>query len=192
MSIDVETLYSEAHLGLAGAHRAFLLFNKVSGAYVSWMNYHEPDGIDRTLFDVAVVDAYNHQKQLVTGRFPNFQIVTIAELPQEVSESFIDRMTAEEINARYSTSRQLNTLSAAVVAIAEKLGMAEDPAVLPLVDQVLTIADLVRVGNLRKQGYQEDDSFTYVSKASVLDEYHAIHEGGLGEAIGPREIRTGD
>lgn len=179
---------SEAGVGLLTTQKVFLLFNKVSGAYIAWVAWHHPHGIDENLYDIDVVESFSSSTQKVIGFYPNHQVVEIADQPQEISEVYIDGMTVEEIKSRYSLERQVNNIAAAVLALAEHVGATQLESLIELADQVDSIKEILEVGNLRKEGYSSDDSFVYVSKAAAAELEAAKFEGGLGEIIGPRQI----
>lgn len=185
------SLISDAYTGLLKTIKVFAIFNKVNGAYIQWVNWHEPHAIDENIFDIAVIENFSPNTQQIIGEYPNFKVVNTADLPQEVSEEFVDTMTAEEITGRFSIPNQINTISKAILAIANHLQANNLPEIQELEEQVMTIDEILRVGNLRKEGYSEDDSFVFVTKEDRQQEYNKIFEGGLGETIGPRQIVSG-
>lgn len=184
--------YTNAFTGLISTMKVFVLFNKISGAYVQWINWHEPHGIDPNIFDFAVVEEFNPNLQAIVGTFSNFEVVNKVDQPQPVTEGLVNAMTEEEITQRYPIPKQLNTIAAALVVLSKHLQLEEAPEVAALIEQVETIKELLKVGSLRKEGYQQDDSFAYMSDESKRETELAIFEGGLGETVGPRQVILGN
>lgn len=186
MDVLVKT-FQDAAVGLLVPQKVFLLFNKVSGTFISWAGWHEPHGIDPNLFDIAVEESFCESTQTVIGKYPDHQVVEIADQPQQVGEGYIDGMTVTEISTKYPLERQVNNIADALLEIAAHVG-ASGPAVQALIDQVDEIKDIIAVGKLRKQGYASDDSFEYVSTTQANEVEASKYEGGLGELIGPRQV----
>ena len=179
--------FQTAAVGLLVPQKVFLLFNKASGTFISWAGWHEPHGIDPTLFDIAVQEDFSESTQKVIGKYPDYQVVEIADMPQQVGEGYIDGMTVTEITTKYPLERQVNNIADALLAVIAHVG-ATGPAVEALQDQVAEIKEIIAVGKLRKQGYASDDSFEYVSTAQAAELEASKYEGGLGEVIGPRQV----
>lgn len=182
------SVYQAAGEGLLKPLKVFLLFNKNSGAFYGWAGWHEPHGFDERLFSIAVQEDFNASTQKVIGIYPEYQVVEIADQPQEVGEAYVDRMTSEEILAKYSLESQVNNIAMAVLSLAQHLGAVELPALVTLTDQVDHIQEILQVGNLRKEGYSSDDSFEFVTNQGVSEKEALIYEGGLGELVGPRQV----
>lgn len=182
------SVYQAAGEGLLKPIKVFLLFNKISGAFYGWAGWHEPHGFDERMFSIAVQEEFNASTQTVVGLYPAYQVVEIADQPQQVGEAYVDRMTSEEILAKYSLESQVNNIAMAVLSLAAALGKTELPALVTLTDQVDHIQEILQVGNLRKDGYSSDDSFEFVTNQGFAEKEALIYEGGLGELVGPRQV----
>lgn len=185
---SLASVYQAAGEGLLKPIKVYLLFNKNSGAFYGWAGWHEPHGFDTRLFDIAVQEEFNASTQTVIGIYPGYQVVEIADQPQQVGEAYVDRMTSEEILAKYSLESQVNNIAMAVLSLAAALGKTELPALVTLTDQVDHIQEILQVGNLRKEGYSSDDSFEFVTNQDFAEKEALIYEGGLGEIVGPRQV----
>lgn len=182
------SVYQAAGEGLLKPIKVFLLFNKSSGAFYGWAGWHEPHGFDERMFSIAVQEEFNASTQTVVGLYPAYQVVEIADQPQQVGEAYVDRMTSEEILAKYSLESQVNNIAMAVLSLAAALGKTDLPALVTLTDQVDHIQEILQVGNLRKDGYSSDDSFEFVTNQGFAEKEALIYEGGLGELVGPRQV----
>lgn len=185
---SLASVYQAAGEGLLKPIKVFLLFNKSSGAFYGWAGWHEPHGFDERMFSIAVQEEYNASTQTVIGLYPAYQVVEIADQPQQVGEAYVDRMTSTEILAKYSLESQVNNIAMAVLSLAAALGKTELPALVTLTDQVDHIQEILQVGNLRKEGYSSDDSFEFVTNQGFAEKEALIYEGGLGELVGPRQV----
>ena len=181
-------LIQETATGLTQAMKVYVLFNKTNGVFFGWFSYHEPHGFDENYFIVDVAENFNPETQDIKGVASDWQVVDKATQPQVMTEEVADKLTETEILDRYSVGKQLNNLSSAVVAIGEALGVGNLPEIEELREQVAQISLILAAGNLRKAGYELDDSYEYLTKEQMAIQDSLRYEGGLHELIGPQPV----
>lgn len=170
-----------------GKTLALLLFNKSNGVFFGVTQYDPDHAIDQDYFWV-VEDEIDVVYDDVVGTYPDYQIVAKADQPQVIQEAYLNAVASDSITSRFPLPAQVNTIAAALLAIAEAAGLKELPAVVDLQTQVDEIADILKNNSLRKAGYANNSAFTYLTTEEEASAENAKYAGGLHELMGPRTV----
>lgn len=190
-------MFGVANEALEHKSQVTLIFNALNGMFLSATNipYSMCDQSDPLC--IYISDEMDIALETVVGGLTinpdkswtaNYQIVNTAEYNQNtVTEGQLDSAVAYKITKEYPVVKQINVIANALKEISEKIGHP-----LPELEEYLDYVKLVKDTNKRhKEFYMNDSRFNYISKEKVNEDYTKLHEGGLHERIGPRDISNG-
>lgn len=171
--------------------RALAQFNKVSGAFICFLSYVDPSTLDHTYFTYTEVYV-DIEKQTVKGKYPSFQIVTVAEQPTPVYERVLNAKCRDKIMKEYALETQIDILRSIVQQLAEIASKAKGVTIndLAMLQEMNAYIDEVKQSNkVLKASYQNRDDYQYISMADENRQTEEQMEGGLHELVyGPRPI----
>jgi hypothetical protein len=180
-NIDTSALATE------GRVKAILCFNKANGKWINTIGWVDPETLSGKEYMVFVEDEFDMVNDRVMGEYPHYTIVDRNEGPQPFYEAQLDAAMSQKITKLYPVVQQVNILGRALQLIAEKTGVE-----LPELAEMLSYIDLCKDVNANsKEFYRESPDYVYISNEQLAAEENARYEGGLHEALGPRQITGG-
>jgi hypothetical protein len=167
--------------------RALLMFNKVNGAFIAAINYNDPATLGGHDHIEYVEDQFDMLNDKVVGKYPDYIVQNKNEGPQPYYEQQADTAMATKITKKYPVVEQVNVVGRALTILAEKAGVE-----LPELQEMLSYINLCKEVNAStKEFYRDSPDFIYISNEELADRENEKYEGGLHEALGPREINGG-
>jgi Rad3-related DNA helicase len=155
-------------------------FNKLNKVFItvlgpvedaSWLNH------EHYLYHEVMIDIANEK---IVGDYNNYQIVPIADQPTEILEGHLNALATEKILTTYPYGRQLNTIGALLEKLADSAGIE--------CEELKTMNDFVQevlhANKLRKEFYESDPDYQYISTEKFEELYAKQLEGGIADNAG--------
>ncbi len=159
---------------------ALAQFNRVSKVFT--MILEKPDDIsglnhDFYLYKEIMID---RSKEKILGNYDNFQVVSIESQPLLITEDSLNSLAREKIIKTYPIERQLTILG----QLLEKIATSSNIECEELKEMNDYINEVKRVNGLRKEFYESDPSYQYLSTEDFEELFAAQREGGIMEYEG--------
>ncbi|WDS62254.1 hypothetical protein [Pseudomonas phage D6] len=162
-------------------------FNKVNGVFLFALANTKIEDLTNPGHFVFVTDQMSLTEDVVQGTYPDYKIVAKSDLPQVIYEMELDQMMATKITERYPIAEQVNILGRAVQTLAKEHGIELDE-----LEELLDYIQLARNTNREhKESYANDPAYQYISNAELAEQELQRYEGGVHEALGPRQVTGG-
>ena len=154
--------------GLAQFNKLNKVFITVLGAVddISLLNH------EHYLYREVMIDA---QYEKVVGTYDDYQIVTIAEQPLEIFEEHLNALAREKIVLTYPLEKQLSIIG----NLLEQLADAANIECEDLKDMNDFINEVRHANSLRKEFYESDSDYQYISTEQFEELYAKQLEGGI-------------
>lgn len=167
--------------------RAIAQFNRISGAFITFLSYVDPDTLDGTYFRYAEVFV-DIEKQTIKGKYPNYEIVVISEQPTPIYERVLNASCRGKILREYALETQIDILRTIVQQLAEA-SSTPIPDLAMLQEMNAYIDEVKQSNKVLKESYQNRDDYEYISMAEEQRRTEEQMDGGLHELVyGPRPI----
>lgn len=156
---------------------AIAQFNKITKVFItvlqkvediSWLNN------DFYLYKEISIDTL---KEKVVGTYDNFQIVSIADQPLEITENGLNALARAKILKKYPIEKQLTVIEKTLERIAQASGV--DHSELREMNEY--IEEIKRANGIRKEFYAADSDYEYMSTEQMEQILLQQHEGGIME-----------
>lgn len=152
-------------------------FNKLNKVFITVLGLVEDVSLlnhDHYLYQEVLIDTA-HEK--VIGTYDDYQIVNIAEQPVEVFEAYLNDLAAEKILAKYPVRQQVNVIASLLERIADNMGIECEE----LKDMNDFIKEVRHANTLRKEFYESNPDYQYISKQAFEEIYAQKLEGGIAD-----------
>ena len=158
-----------------------LLFNKISGAFVSLVATDSPGDLNSTYYKFKTVK-FNQQTHQWVGDYDTGGLVPIDDVPTRVLEEEIDMQAGQVIAQSYPWFSQINIIIDVVNKLVEESGITGDEV--DTYNDMITFLEARRDANRKyKEAYKADDSFDYKTRRDIWNEAAKQLEGGLHEQM---------
>jgi hypothetical protein len=156
--------------GLAQFNKLNKVFITVLGPVddVSMLNH------EHYLYREVMIDETSEK---IIGNYDNYQIVAIADQPVEIFEAYLNDLAAEKILAKYPVRQQVNVLANLLEKIADNIGIECEE----LKDMNDYIKEVRHANKLRKEFYESDPDYQYISTEKFEELYAEKLEGGIAD-----------
>lgn len=172
-----------------GKQKVILGFNRVNGIWLIAIPYVNPETLGGADYIRYVEDEMDLTVDIVKGEYPDYTISNRNEGPQTVTETQVDNTMATKITAKYPVVQQVNILGRAIAKLAEKAGVIDE---LEELQEMLSYISLCKdVSKESKEFYRDSPDYIFISDAELKDNENRRYEGGLHEALGPRQMSGG-
>ena len=156
---------------------ALAQFNKINGVFVtvigkvtgeeySWLNH------DNYIYKEVQID---DEREKIVGTVNDFKIVLKEAQPLEVYEHALNSLAREKIVGTYSLERQLSILG----TVLERVADANAVECEELKEMNDFIAEIKYANQLRKEFFQSDPDYQYLSVEQIEELVTARQEGGI-------------
>ena len=165
-SQDVNVPYMEEQainlVELSKSDKKIAFFNKASGAFIGFVSLNAKDTLNKEYVVGKEVEV-NEDTQMWVGDYETGKIVDKEHMPQEVTESALDKQTQYTIRDVYDYYHQINVLMGAVRTLIDENNLSGDS-----VDKFKTVADFIderKAANAAyKKAYAESPDYDLISK----------------------------
>ena len=158
-------------------------FNAVSGAYITIHPIKNEIYLDKNYFKYKK-DFIDPKNEKVVGNYDNYQILKISDIPMDIPETGLNIMARSKIFKEYDLAQQMSVVLKTIEKILEQTNIISEE----FIEMKSYIDEVLRVNQLRKESFVADEAFNYISKQDQYEMDNAILDGGLHEAIGPRQL----
>jgi hypothetical protein len=162
-----------------------LLFNKVSGAYISMIVSNDTSGLDDTYYKWKIMqfDASTHEWY---GDYDNGKLIAKDDLPTAIYEENVDDQAGAVIKESYPWFSQINILTNLLKKVIEDNNISGEEV--EKFNQMNSFIEARRDANRRyKDAYIAEDSFEFKTRRDVWNEQAKRLDGGLHELLGPED-----
>jgi len=164
-----------------------LAFNKVSGEFIFALSNVEISDLSGADLMNYVEAEFDSNTQTIVGKYPDYEIVNNADLPEVVYEFQLDKAMATKITKVYPIAEQVNVLSRAIKILAKEHGIELDE-----LEEMLDYINTARDANREhKEAYANDPNYRYVTNDEIAAGDEERFAGGLHEELGPRSLDGG-
>lgn len=152
-------------------------FNKLNKAFITVLGMVDDQSLlnhDQYLYAEVNMDT-EHEK--IIGNYDNFEIVLISEQPLEVFEAYLNLLAREKIVSVYPLEKQLTIIGSLLEQLADASGVScED-----LKDMNDYIAEVRRANAVRKEFYDANPDYQYISTEKFEELYAEKYAGGISD-----------
>lgn len=171
--------------------RCLAQFNKASGAFICFLAYVDVSTLNGEFFTYSEVNA-DPEADTITGRYPDFAVIRVADLPTRIYERDINASCAAKISKEYTAITQVDRLRNIIQRLARECKLT-GPDIDAMVDMNSFIDQVKESNKILKQSYIDNPDFEFVTLDQEAAEQEAQLDGGLHELVhGPREITEPD
>jgi len=154
---------------------ALAQFNKVTKVFT--MILQRPDDISALnheyfLYREIMID---RDKEKIVGDYDTFRVAAIENEPLEINEDTLNALAREKILKEYPMHDQLSILGTTLEKLADAVGVECDE----LKEMNDYIAEIRRINKLRKDFYESDPAYKYMSTEDFEALFIAQREGGV-------------
>lgn len=168
----------------------FLIFNRVSGAYLHHMSVNTGDSIE-DLIDTTYCK-YKKVKmipllQTWEGDYNKGKIINVEDKIASIDEYTLNSLAKNKIGRKYKPHHQLNILAKCIVKIGDKLGI--DSKEFDELNDMLEYIEQILANNRRiKESYKNSPEYEYLTKEDINVKMSKALDGGLASVVGRPEI----
>ena len=162
-----------------------LLFNKVSGAYISMLVTTDTSGLDSTYYKWKVMK-FNATTHEWYGDYDTGELMAKSDLPTFIDEEAVDDQAGAVIKESYPWFSQLNILTNLLKKVVADNNVSGEEV--EKFNQMVSFIEARRDTNRRyKDAYIADDSFVFKTRRDLWNEQAKRLDGGIHELIGPED-----
>lgn len=158
-------------------------FNAVSGAYITIHPIENEIYLDKKYFKYKT-DFIDPDNEKVVGTYDDYQILHKTDIPMDIPETGLNIMARSKIFKEYDLAQQMAVVLKTIEKILEQTNIISEE----FTEMKSYIDEVLRTNQLRKESFANDEAFNYISKQDQYEMDNAILDGGLHEAIGPRQL----
>jgi hypothetical protein len=155
-------------------------FNKLNKVFITVLGLVDDVSLlnhDHYLYHEVMIDITSEK---IVGDYNNYQIVAIADQPTEIFEGHLNALATEKILSTYSYGKQLNIIGSVLEKLADSAGIeCED-----LKTMNDFVQEVLHSNGLRKEFYESDSDYQYISTEKFEDLYAKQLEGGIADNAG--------
>ena len=166
-----------------------LLFNKVSGAYISMIVSNDTSGLDSTYYKWKIMqfDANTHEWY---GDYDTGKLMAKDDLPTIIDEEAVDDQAGAVIKESYPWFSQINIVINVLKKVIEDSNISGEEV--EKFNQMHSFIEARRDANRRyKDAYIAEDSFDFKTRRDKWNEQAEKLDGGLHELLGPEDKFSG-
>jgi hypothetical protein len=177
-----------------------ILFNKQNGMYITYvvvplaMSQHDDTLYEarEAMFDHALDVIQGQLTKLPSGLWQeDWKVILRSELPEEVYEHALNLQAEQKITKRYPIVDQINLVVAALQRLAKEHDLNDHPEFQALAEMTSYTAQVLETNAAKKEFYRDHPDVIYISDEQREAETSARMEGGIHEALGPRDVTGG-
>ena len=161
-------------------------FNKITGVRTGQFSWHEGMEVDkviRTKFHDYKIVELDPKKEEYVGTLQDGKVVSKKELPQPIPEEYIDTTCKSKILTRYPVGKQINIIRKVVHKLAAAANLSGEE--MDELNLMVEFIDTTLANNAeRKEFYNSNPEYHYVSKEDEKARLSKVMEGGLHEVQG--------
>lgn len=154
---------------------AYAQFNKLNKLFTTVIGKVEDTSLlNQDLYYYADI-MIDLNYETVIGNYDNFQIVPISEQPLVMTEDALNELARQRIVERYSLEKQLTIIGGLLEQLANNSSIECEE----LKDMNDYIAEVKRTNQLRKEFYESNPDYQYLTTQQFEDLLAAKYEGGI-------------
>lgn len=158
-------------------------FNAITGVFIALHEITNESILNKDYFVYMQLEI-DPEQEVVKGIYPDISVVNKTDEPAVFYESALNNVAKNKIFKEYDVIDQLNVMNLCLKRLLENNGIS-----VPEFDEMNSyIEEVKRTNDLRKETLISDPNFVFVTKEEEYEQYNLRLEGGLHEALGPREI----
>lgn len=177
-----------------------LLFNKQNGIYFTFVCIP----LASAQYDEALYEGrealFDHANDVVIGKLTKnangefedtFEVIPASEQKEKVYERTLNMQAEQKITKMYPLVNQVNLLVSAIQRLAKEHEFTDLPEFKALAEMTSYIDQCIETNQAKKVFYSGNPDVDYYTDERVAAEESARMEGGIHEALGPRNITGG-
>ena len=166
--------------------KVWIQFNKTSGAYVNAFQYVPSEILNHKYFTYAEAEM-DLTTQVVIGSVKSWKIYNINELPKKIYEAQLNFICRDKITKEYGLEKQVGILTKVILELVKKAKITGE-SIDELNEMNSYIEEIRRRNKVLKNSYVSNKSYRYISIEEQNKIEEEMYDGGLHEALGPKNL----